>query len=406
MDKQSRMSVLAQDSGLAQRQPCSAGGRRAIGWTTFALGFLVYATLLWHYSHANSAVFDEGMHISAGYRYWQCGDFGINPEHPPLVKFWTTLPIRHWQLGNFLTPCGSQITSNEDLLGDGYRLINSENANTLLWKTRAFALVFPLGLLATIFFATRMWFGSLAAAIAVALTVFEPNLTAHGPLVTTDMALTMMMLLTVAMGWRFIERPSLARVLLLGLAMGCALASKHSAVLVVAVVLTQFVADFLMKRGAGGARSAARLLGGWMLACVIAVAVLWSSYGFRYQALPDAHAHGFNLAGEILAAGQTHSLTGQALLAMLHTHLLPESYLAGLLYVQTHSTRAAFLLGSELAKGVWYYFPIALSIKLTLPMILLLVVGSSHAQGLEEVSPQVCLPGYPGHSVLGHCNGE
>lgn len=56
-------------------------------------------------------------------------------------------------------------------------------------------------------------------------------------------------------------------------------------------------------------------------------------------------------------------------------HLLPVSYLAGLLYVKTHSTRAAFLLGRELPKGVWYYFPIALSIKLTLPMILLLLAG-------------------------------
>jgi Dolichyl-phosphate-mannose-protein mannosyltransferase len=358
-----------------QHQPRIGTSVAATAWVTFAMGLAVYAALLWQYSHANSAIFDEGEHISAGYRYWQCGDYGINPEHPPLVKLWTTIPIRHWQLGNFLTPCGRQLTSNEDLIGDGYRLINSENANSLLWKTRAFALVFPLGLLVTVFLATRMWFGPLAAAIAVVLTVFEPNLTAHGPLITTDMALTATMLLTAAMAWRFLNGPTLARALLLGMVLGCAMASKHSAVLLVPIVGLQFVADFVMTRGAGGGRLALRLLGGWIAACVVAAAILWSTYGFRYEALPDAHAQGFDLAGELHAAGMTHSLTGRALLAMVHMRVLPVSYLAGLLYVQTHSTRTAYLLGKELAKGVWYYFPITLSIKLTLPMILLLVVG-------------------------------
>ncbi len=30
---------------------------------------------------------DEASHIFAGYGYWTRGDFGMNPEHPPLVKF-------------------------------------------------------------------------------------------------------------------------------------------------------------------------------------------------------------------------------------------------------------------------------------------------------------------------------
>ena len=33
-----------------------------------------------------SATFDESCHTLAGYTYWTKGDFGINPEHPPLVK--------------------------------------------------------------------------------------------------------------------------------------------------------------------------------------------------------------------------------------------------------------------------------------------------------------------------------
>ena len=29
---------------------------------------------------------DEACHIFAGYSYWTRGDFGMNPERPPLVK--------------------------------------------------------------------------------------------------------------------------------------------------------------------------------------------------------------------------------------------------------------------------------------------------------------------------------
>jgi len=36
--------------------------------------------------HRESLTFDEEDHMSAGYRMWKAGDFGLNPEHPPLVK--------------------------------------------------------------------------------------------------------------------------------------------------------------------------------------------------------------------------------------------------------------------------------------------------------------------------------
>src|SRR5450631_3427291 len=36
--------------------------------------------------HGESLTFDEGDHIFAGYMMWHSGDYGLNPEHPPLVK--------------------------------------------------------------------------------------------------------------------------------------------------------------------------------------------------------------------------------------------------------------------------------------------------------------------------------
>jgi hypothetical protein len=43
--------------------------------------------------HRESLTFDEDDHMYAGYRMWKNGDYGLNPEHPPLVKLLATLPV-------------------------------------------------------------------------------------------------------------------------------------------------------------------------------------------------------------------------------------------------------------------------------------------------------------------------
>ncbi len=41
----------------------------------------------------NSITWDEDDHIYAGYMSWKHGDFGLNPEHPPLVKLLAAVPL-------------------------------------------------------------------------------------------------------------------------------------------------------------------------------------------------------------------------------------------------------------------------------------------------------------------------
>src|SRR5947209_19965922 len=40
-----------------------------------------------------SQTWDEADHIFAGYMSWKRADFGLNPEHPPLVKLLATAPL-------------------------------------------------------------------------------------------------------------------------------------------------------------------------------------------------------------------------------------------------------------------------------------------------------------------------
>ena len=62
-------------------------------WGVVGVLLLVMAGELGLYVSRQSQTWDEGDHIFAGYRSWKEGDFGLNPEHPPLVKLLATAPL-------------------------------------------------------------------------------------------------------------------------------------------------------------------------------------------------------------------------------------------------------------------------------------------------------------------------
>lgn len=349
--------------------------QRNFAWAAFVLALIAYPLLLSHYSHANSPTFDEGMHIAAGRRYWECGDYAINSEHPPLLKLFAAAPLRKWRFDVYASACGTGITDNMQLIAAGYRLMNGEFADQILIKARRVAVFFPMLLLVTIFFATRVWFGHLAAGCAAILTLFEPNLTAHGPLVATDLAIAATTFATVFCADRFLRKPAIWRFLLLGLTLGLALASKHTAVFVPLILLLQFLAYYGLSHSRSPRLALPRLLLAWFAACLFAVLVLWSTYQFRYSALPS-RAQGFDIANTVETGGRSDTLFGHAILTITHLHLLPESYVAGLLYVMDNSTRASYIFGERYDAGVWYYFPVTILVKTPLTILLFVVLAS------------------------------
>src|SRR5687767_5964922 len=76
--------------------------------------FGLFAFQLWFHAVRTSVTMDEPVHILAGYRHWQCGDFGINPEHPPLLKLLAAAPLHSRNLVGPPWECGSKATSKFD----------------------------------------------------------------------------------------------------------------------------------------------------------------------------------------------------------------------------------------------------------------------------------------------------
>ena len=54
---------------------------------------LIFWLQMLHAIAGESLTWDEGDHIFAGYESWKTHDFGLNPEHPPMVKLIGTLPL-------------------------------------------------------------------------------------------------------------------------------------------------------------------------------------------------------------------------------------------------------------------------------------------------------------------------
>ena len=64
-------------------------------WTAAAVLVLlaIFLVELLVPARRESQAIDEACHIYSGYRYWTKADFGMNPEHPPLVKLLAALPL-------------------------------------------------------------------------------------------------------------------------------------------------------------------------------------------------------------------------------------------------------------------------------------------------------------------------
>lgn len=233
--------------------------------------------------------------------------------------------------------------------------------------------LFPLILLAVAFFSARSFFGYRAAAVAAILLVFEPSLIAHGSLATIDVAFATCALTAVWAAYEFAVKPTLPRVIFLGIAMGLALDSKFLALSIPWVAL---IIIFLPELGGGFEwRRWLYRFGGWISACVIAWAVIWAAYGFRYTALPHATKASYDFTQIFASADLGNSFWPKFSWFLANHRLLPEAYIAGLATLKTFDASAAYFFGSVYPEGLWYYYPVALLIKVTIPVLVLALVA-------------------------------
>jgi len=324
-----------------------------------------------------SQTWDEANHIYTGYRSWTHADFGLNPEHPPLVKLLATVPLLSLPLK---TPAHEGRFFKEDAFLGGKEFLYQNDADRILARTRTAAAILTLLTALVVFFGTREMFGTGAAFIALTLLIFDPNLLAHGALITTDVGLACFMFLSVYLYYRFLKSPSAWRLIAAGIAVGLVLAVKHTGLLVLPIL---FLLSFTEIRG-----RALKTFGSLVLITLIGCLVLWSFYRFRYDARPNGLQLNPPLA-EYVKGLEPYEAWPISTAARFH--ILPESYLYGLADVKlTANYYTSYVLGKVYAHGVWFYFPVAFLIKSTIGVLALFllslgVVATRRLNGWREI---------------------
>src|SRR5438309_1024972 len=162
-----------------------------------------------------SPTWDEGDHIFAGYRSLTHKDFGLNPEHPPVVKMLAAAPLLSMPLK--VPEVRNRFFMREAFL-DGKEFLFSNDVDAMMFRARMTASILTVLLALLVFLATREFFGMGAAFIALTLIAFEPNLLAHGARVTTDAGLSCFMFATIYAFYRYVKAPSAWRLAVVGLA--------------------------------------------------------------------------------------------------------------------------------------------------------------------------------------------
>ena len=361
--------------------PTSTRTNRWVTATVLTLLLILTAQIV-HAIRGESLTWDEGDHIFAGYESWKTHDFGLNPEHPPMVKQLATLPLLPLHLTvpplqNRFFKAEAYMDGRELLFRNGPANGGHYSSETLVFRARLPTIIFALAAALLVFFAAREMFGLRAGLIALTLFCFDPNLLAFGAYVTTDMAASCTIFATIYALWRYIERPSAARLAVAGIAAGIALAAKHSTVLLAPMLVLLLLGELAARAVSGRrprdlrqttlARTTLQYAVALVVITLIGVTVLWAFYGFRYAARPAGLVLSPSLAGYV---GPLAGIEARGILFAAHFHLLPESYLYGLADVRKMANdMPSYFFGRVYLHGLWYYFPVVFLIKSTLAIL-------------------------------------
>lgn len=322
--------------------------------------------------HRESLTFDEDNHMFAGYMMWHTGDYGLNPEHPPLAKLLATVPL----LGR---PLWVPQLKNRDFKAEAYLdgrdwlARNDGDRNQLVFQMRLAAGLLAVAFSLVVFFVARECFGDWAGLAALALVAFDPNVLAHSALVTTDIGVSLFFLASTWCFYRYVKQPTWTRLLVASLVAGLLLATKHSGILLAPILLLLIGYEIVSTAKGARMRTALRLAGAFCTMVVLGVMVLWSFYGFRYAARPAGLKMSTTLADYVAPFGpQISGIVN----GMGRLHLLPESYLIGMVDVARMAAfYPTYIFGKNYAHGVWWYFPSVLLIKTTLGLLALTLLA-------------------------------
>lgn len=345
-------------------------GERSSSWIAIAL-LAVFVTLVLMAGAQKSETIDEGLFIAGGAAQVRHFNPNVDLTHPPLLRWLSGVSTT--VLGRARLPEPVPFVPDrpielfpykvQDVFGFGVRFFydaGNVHDRVLFWGRFPFAFLGALlGWL--VFQQVRRHFGVAPAFGALLAFLFTPEVLAHAQWAHSDLASALTVFLVSLALVKGLLEPSWRGDFLLGAAMGLAVATKLTALVLWPVVLALLAA--FERRG----------LLEFVKRAAVSLAVFYVAVIVAY--LPDpriAVPHEF-YPSDLTRLGLEWLEPG------LRVAPLPDSFLKGIVYTALLGQRGqvAYFHGQVGSTGWWYYFPIAIFLKYPTGLLLVAIAGAA-----------------------------
>lgn len=350
-----------------ERAELAAPARRSDRWPRVVVAVLglafVVAGLI---EAANDApTIDEGVDVSSGVTSLVRRDLRLSPEHPPLPKLLSALPAlaagpiipegEAWEEGDWFDHADDFVRANDE----------AGRLREVLFLARLVPIAEGVACGVLLFLLGRRLAGEAAGAVAAGLWFTTPVVVGLSHLAMLDVPFTLTVLLVSLALLRDRDEPSLRTALVVGLACGAAVSTRHLGLVLLPVAATVVAT-------APGRRSAAdRPVPGAVLAVLLVpLLCLWIGYRGFDPTPPEGRAR--ERLDSIVSAGADES----AVVRLATAVPAPVEYRAGLGFLAlTAEERPAFLLGHAWDGSRWWFFPASALVKLPLGALAAVAIG-------------------------------
>lgn len=321
-----------------------------------------------------SLTWDEPSYIGVGRQLWETR----NPQivalqlHPPLSYYLNSIMLLPLQFDSDLFRDERYI--HTEYIGPKLVFESNYRPELIIFLVRLPFVVLSAALGIIVYRWTKETYNADAALLALFFYAFCPTALAHCRLATADLLLALNSTFALYFLNRFLRKPSLCAMLLTGFALGFALLSKFTAIILIPVflliiVIVRWKATWEPVHSSVSKQHPARLLGIF----AVAAAVVWAGYGFQL-CIPFM---------PLWLEPRAEQLSGKPFwqavqqLAERRIRVPAYSYLLGV-YTQLAAAKSwkdNFLFGQISQSGWWYFYWVAFLIKTPLPLLICLLAS-------------------------------
>jgi len=328
-------------------------------WHLFALGIIVAISLTLATTSAskNSLTADENAHIAAGFVKLHDGYFDFFIEQPPLINAFEALPLI--LSGIKFDTSVINLNKNHWSVGSQFIFNSGHDPDRLMLLARIpIIILYGLLIISVYYFTRKISRNSLAGLIGATLTAFCPNLLAHGGLATVDLGVTFFLFLSIGTFFLTLQEITRKRMIMLGVFIGLALASKVSGLIIFPYFFLIF--GLFLITGKTSKKNIYFMIEKYKVAIIISFVVLLSIYFFMIGKDYLSSAYGDSSVVERIKASFFEY--AKQLKAIYYWSSKPYD-------------KPQFLLGQFSFSGWWYYYPVAFFFKTPIPILILLFAG-------------------------------